>query len=110
MLSLEMMDHFLEAFCPGTTREERRKPSMSPFFQDLSNMDLPPALFNCGTEDVLLDDSVMMAVKWQMTGTETVLKLFPGACHGFILFDHTEVENVRDVDKVIQDFLSDKLA
>ncbi len=109
MLDLELMEHFLEAFCPGLTPEERRKPSISPFFQNLSGMELPPALFTCGTEDCMLDDSVMMATKWQITGTQTILKLFPGAPHGFILFDPAKVENVSDADKVIQEFLVEKL-
>lgn len=109
MLDLEIMERFLEAFCPGMTSEERRKPSISPFFQDLSGLKLPLALFTCGTEDCLLDDSVMMAVRWQMIGTETILKLFSGAPHGFILLDPALVDNARDVDKVIQQFLVEKL-
>lgn len=109
MLDLEIMEHFLEAFCPGMTPEERRKPSISPFFQDLSGLKLPPALYTCGTEDCMLDDSVMMAVRWQMTGTETILKFFAGSPHGFILFDPAKVDNARDVDKVIQQFLIEKL-
>ena len=109
MLGLETMSHFVDAFCPGMIREERRDPAISPFFQDLSNMKLPPALFACGTEDCLLDDSVMMAAKWQMAGAETILKLFPGAPHGFVLFDSAKVEIVKDFDNVIRQFLSDKL-
>ena len=104
-----MLSHFVDAFCPGMTHEERRKPAVSPFFQDLSGMKLPPALFNCGTEDCLLDDSVMMAAKWQLTGTETILKLFPGAPHGFSMFDPTKVENTKDLDEVMKQFLSSKL-
>ena len=108
VLDLEMMNHFADAFCPGMTPEDRRNPAISPFFQDFSGMKLPPALFTCGTEDCLLDDSVMMAAKWQMTGTETILKLFPGAPHGFTMFDPAE-ENVKDYDQIVKEFLSSKL-
>lgn len=31
-------------------------------------MKLPPALFLCGTEDCLMEDSVLMAARWQMAG------------------------------------------
>jgi hypothetical protein len=32
-------------------------------------------MFNVGTLDVLLDDSVMMATKWAMSGAESILKV-----------------------------------
>lgn len=47
---------------------------------------MPKALFTCGTEDSLLDDSVMMGTKWQMAGAEAVVKIYEGACHAFIGF------------------------
>lgn len=47
---------------------------------------LPPALFSCGTLDPLLDDSVMMSAKWAMSGAESILKIYPGAPHGFTFF------------------------
>ena len=47
---------------------------------------LPAAIFTIGTEDPLLDDSVVMATKWLMTGGKAVLKVYPGAPHGFIGF------------------------
>ena len=109
ILDLERMEKFLDAFCPGMAPEERRRPSISPFFQDLTDKNLPPALFICGTEDCLLDDSVMMAVKWQMAGAETILKLFSGAPHGFTMLDPTKVENAREADEVIKGYLDEKL-
>ena len=51
---------------------------ISPFFADLTKMKLPPALFTCGTQDCLLDDSVMMSAKWLMSGAEAILKIYPG--------------------------------
>jgi acetyl esterase/lipase len=41
-------------------------------------MKCPPAIFTCGTLDPLLDDSVLMATKWTMSGADAVLKLYPG--------------------------------
>lgn len=60
------------------TDADRRDYRISPLFADLSKMKLPPALFLCGTRDCLLDDSVFMHSKWAMTGTESILKIYPG--------------------------------
>lgn len=47
---------------------------------------LVPALFIVGTEDGLLDDTILMSGKWAIAGNETVVKFFPGAAHGFMNF------------------------
>lgn len=46
---------------------------------------MPSAIFTCGTADLLLDATVTMATKLLMFGGEAVVKIFPGATHGFIL-------------------------
>jgi len=48
---------------------------------------LPHALFVCGTEDILIDESVFFGAKWMMVNSETVLKVFPSALYGFIDFE-----------------------
>ena len=45
---------------------------------------MPPALFTCGSEDPLIDDTVFMGAKWGMWGGEAVVKVYNGAPHGFI--------------------------
>ena len=107
VLTPDVTREFLNAFLPNTTLEERRHPSISPFYADLSNMKLPPALFTCGTEDCLLEDTVMMALRWQMAGGEAVTKLFPGAAHGFIAFE--KAESATEGRKCIEQFLKEKL-
>ena len=79
------MEYYNLAFLPGLDPAQRKDPSISPFYADLSKFKgkLPAALFTVGTEDCLLEDSVMMSVRWQMAGAETVLKLVPGAPHGY---------------------------
>ncbi|KAJ9643080.1 hypothetical protein H2199_004603 [Coniosporium tulheliwenetii] len=92
ILDYNIMSHFLSAFLPSTTSADRRSPSISPFYQDLNvfrtagGSKLPPALFTCGTEDCLLDDTVVMASKWLMAGAEATVRIYPGAPHGFIMF------------------------
>ena len=103
----DIFREFINAFVPNTTPEERRDPSISPFYADLSNMKLPPALFTCGTEDCLLEDTVMMAVRWQMAGAQAVVKLFPGAAHGFIAFP--KAESAVEGRECINQYLKAKL-
>lgn len=77
-----------EAFLPGATLEQLRNPDISPFYADLKSLaPLPPALFICGTEDILIDESVFFSAKWMMVNSKTVLRIFPGALHGFIDFE-----------------------
>src|SRR4051794_19794537 len=47
------IERVLDEFVPGTTPEERRDPSISPLYAELSG--LPRALFTCGMLDPLLD-------------------------------------------------------
>jgi len=87
------MNHFLEAFLPGIKLEDRKDSSISPFFEDLEHYRidgktsrLPSALFTCGTADCLLEDSVMMGVRWMMAGGEAIVKMYEGGPHGFLGF------------------------
>lgn len=68
--------------------EELRRPEVSPLYENLGGMGrLPPALFLVGTEDPLLDDTLVMGGKWMATGAETVVRVWPGAPHGFMAFE-----------------------
>ena len=86
VLDVDIMAKYIDAYCPNTTSDQRRDPWISPFYADLNKMRLPSALFTCGTLDCLLDDSVMMCAKWQMSGSEGVLRVYPGAPHGFVFY------------------------
>ena len=109
ILDRETMVHFGDATCPGLSMEQRRDPSISPFYEDLRGLRLPPALYTCGTEDCLLDDSVMMATKWQMSGGEGILKIFPGAPHGFILFPPESSESAKEGLAMMGEFLRGRI-
>nr|POE78478.1 ab hydrolase superfamily protein b1a11.02 [Quercus suber] len=92
------------------TEAQRRDPMISPLYAKLHTMKLPPALFTCGTMDALLDDSVMMSAKWSMSGAESVLKVYPGAPHGFILFPPVgSSETVQQGLDDIVTFITEKL-
>jgi len=93
ILSRTNMVDFADAFLSGISKSDFKDPSISPLFEDLEKWrgKLPPALFTCGTIDPLRDDTVNMAVKWLSAGSPAgtegvVVKLYPGAAHGFLAF------------------------
>lgn len=62
----------------------REDPMVSPLLADLAGM--PPALFQVGTQDPLLDDTLMMAARWAAAGAEAELAVHPGGVHAFDQF------------------------
>ena len=112
VLDKDLMDHYIDAFLPGMTDEQKRHPSISPLFADLEPLrgKLPPALFTCGTEDCLLDDTMFMSAKWLMAGAEAVVKIIPGAPHGYIMFPRDVKGSGADQGmKAVTDFMLSKM-
>ena len=115
IIDYPIMQAYINAFLPNTTPEERRDPSISPFFADWMSITqemkggLSSALFTCGTEDPLLDDSVMMTTKWLMVGSEATLKIYPGAPHRFILFDEKLLKVAGEGLRDLEQYLLEKL-
>lgn len=89
MIDRAAMERFRGAFLPGKTLEQCRDPSISPIYADLAGLaakspnGLPPALFVVGTDDPLVDDTILMGSKWSIAGAESIVKIYPGATHGF---------------------------
>jgi acetyl esterase/lipase len=69
---------------PGLTAEQRRVPTISPLYADLTS--LPPALFTVGTADALLDDTLFMYERWSAAGNGAQLDVYPESLHGFDTF------------------------
>ena len=72
---------FLEMGLPGYSTSQRRTPELSPILNDLSG--LPPALFTVGDLDPLRDESVLMALRWQLAGSHADLDVWPEGDHAF---------------------------
>ncbi len=69
-----------DMFVPGSALADRREPDLSPLYADLRGM--PPALFTAGTADHLVDDTLFMAARWELSGNRTEMLLYPDAPHG----------------------------
>ena len=108
ILNKDTVNAYIDAFLPETTAEQRRDPATSPLFADLFDLALPPALFLCGTEDCLLEDTIFMATRWQLAGGEALLRLFPGAPHGFILTPPEMSKSTKEGLELIDQFLKVK--
>ncbi|OCT54698.1 hypothetical protein CLCR_03008 [Cladophialophora carrionii] len=112
VLDRDLMDHYIDVFLPGKSDTEKRHPAISPLFTDLEPLRgrLPPALFTCGTDDCLLDDTMFMSVKWLMAGGEAVVKIIPGAPHGYIMFPRSmKGSGAAEGMKAVEDFMLSKL-
>ena len=77
------VDEFTKAYL--SKKEDPKRPDISPAYADLK--DLCPALFIVGTEDLLLDDTLLMHGRWVVAGNEGLIKFVAGAPHGFMTFD-----------------------
>jgi acetyl esterase/lipase len=75
-----------EWFCRNLLPEgDLADPMFSPMAADLAG--LVPALFQVGTRDPLLDDSLMMAERWREAGNPATLEVYPGGVHAYDMFD-----------------------
>jgi acetyl esterase/lipase len=104
MINARELRHFADAYTPG----------MTPLYEDMQSLAaalptaaLPPAVFHIGTDDPLLDDNILMSAKWQMTGSEGILKIYPGEPHGFTLLGGNAATDCAAVDVR---FVSERLA
>lgn len=88
------LERQIARLCPGLTREERRRPDLSPLYGDLTG--LPPALIVVGDIDPLRDDSIQLAERLQAAGIETELALLPEAPHGIIHFPGSYAAKIRE--------------
>lgn len=82
ILNTRDMDRFVAHFL--SAGGETASPDVSPLHADLAG--LPPALFTCGTRDLLLDDTLLMAARWRAAGNTAQVSIWPGGCHVFQAF------------------------
>lgn len=81
----------LRLLTPDISDEQRRQPPLSPLYGDFSG--LPPALLFAGDLDPLLDDSRLIAERWQQAAPVEMYVL-PECPHGFIHFPTATADHV----------------
>lgn len=99
ILSTPMVEWFVANLVPD--RRRWRDPAISPLRADLAG--LPPALFQVGTADPLVDDTLFMAARWQAAGNRAELAIWPGGVHAF---DYFETALARDAEARRASFLN----
>ena len=104
VLSAPVMEWFYGFLDP--TGEARQGAGLSTLLADVSGM--PPALFQVGTEDPLLDDTLFMAQRWQAAGNHTELDVCPGGIHGYDMF--LEMETAKTAHRNAWKFIDQVLA
>ena len=72
-------EYFLDAYAGDAP--DRTHPDLSPAFADLG--DLPPVMLVIGTEDILLEDNLVMATRLAAAGVEVDLRVYPASPHAF---------------------------
>ncbi|OJD24073.1 hypothetical protein ACJ73_04570 [Blastomyces percursus] len=112
LIGLEFMNKCRKATFPDRATNFK-DPSISPlyfnFFDLPAETKLPPAFFTCGTEDILLDDTIFMSAKWQMAGGEAIVKIVPGAPHGYFDMPEGMYPGTDEVRKDMYQFMMEKM-
>jgi len=73
----------LRLLTPDLSDAQRRQPPLSPLYGDFAG--LPPTLLFAGELDPLLDDTLLIAERWQPSAP-VELHVLPASPHGFIHF------------------------
>jgi acetyl esterase/lipase len=112
IINRPIIEQFGDAFLPNTTTEQRKDPNISPYYENLEVFRgrLPSALFTCGTEDPLIDDTMVMSVKWLMSGGEAIVRIFQGAPHGFIGFPAGVLKDAGEAMEDCKVFIQERMA
>ncbi|MBO0905590.1 alpha/beta hydrolase [Jiella sonneratiae] len=82
VLNTDDIKEFVLRFVPDSY--PLKDPRVSPLYADLEG--LPAARFSCGTRDLLLDDTLFMAMRWFAAGNPVELHLTNGGVHVFEAF------------------------
>ncbi len=101
ILTSRDMQMFAARYVQGN--HDLRDPDISPLYAPLHG--LPPALFSVGTQDLLLDDSLLMASRWHAQNGNAQLDVTPGGCHVFQTFRHLAISQASNAKMDV--FLND---
>jgi acetyl esterase/lipase len=78
-------------------KDDPRSPLVTPFDSDLSQ--LPPALIQVGSWELLRDDSITIAKRLRAAGGVVELKVWEGMCHSWQLFAPMLDEGMSSIEE-----------
>lgn len=104
VLTPSASSHIVNCFVPNLSEVERRAPSISPLFAELSN--LPASLLTVGTADHLFDDNLLFAGRLAARGNHVELAVYPDCAHGFL---YMPIELSRKAQARIDQFMAEQL-
>lgn len=81
MLDVQTLQRGVQAYCGELLPSD---PAVSPVFADLTG--LPPILIQVGSDEILLNDSRLLAKRAQQAGVQVQLSEYPGMWHNFQIF------------------------
>lgn len=99
MLSVVPLQRGVQAYCGEVLASD---PSVSPVFADLDG--LPPMLIQCGSDEILLDDSLLLERRAREAGVQVECTVYPGMWHNFQMFN-AFVEKAERALWAIADFV-----
>lgn len=96
-------EYYLQAYVGEI--EDRTNPDISPLFGDLH--DLPSALLTIGASDLVLEDTLLMAMRLSAAGGDVDLRVYPDSPHGFLGFP---IAMARAANEDIETWLAERFA
>jgi acetyl esterase/lipase len=102
VMNTDLCRWFADSYANGA---DVSQPDLSPLNADLAGM--PPALLVVGTNDPLLDDSLLMASRLTASGSGVDMHIATGAAHGFTSADIPAAKRAR---AAIQDWIHHRVA
>ena len=74
-------------------------PLLSPLHGDVGGF--PPTLFQCSAAEMLRDDSVLMAARFEAARVEVKLEVWPGVFHVWQIAADTIPESRKAIDNIV---------
>jgi len=95
MLSADDVPQFVEDYLAGA---DPRTPYASPLYGDPAG--LPPTIIQVGSDEVLRDDAVRMAVRMRAAGCQVELEIWPRMPHVWHVFVPVIPEARRAIERI----------
>jgi acetyl esterase/lipase len=97
MFTPDMFPTLVPLYCPDTDPATQ---FISPYRGDVSG--LPPTLIQCSRDEMLRDDSVMMAQKLEAAGVPVTLEVWPKVFHVWQVMADVLPESKRAIDDIVK--------